>query len=151
VSTRPTRLHNRVQHKLDPIINRVESLNPNTTWVTRPKKKLWRSFIRMRRRIIFIFVFVWRRRAWSPWHPSHGREAWTGELKCEVRRVKAEADEASWAVAAGYVRERWTSEAMMLWRQKWGKGKWPKLKRRAARVITSPVLYSSLIHFFFFF
>jgi hypothetical protein len=31
VSTRLTRLHNLVQHKTDPIINRVESLNPNTT------------------------------------------------------------------------------------------------------------------------
>jgi tRNA U34 5-carboxymethylaminomethyl modifying enzyme MnmG/GidA len=31
VSTRLTRLHNRVQHEPDPIINRVESLNPNTT------------------------------------------------------------------------------------------------------------------------
>jgi len=43
VSTRPTRLHNRVRHEPDPIINRVDFLNPNTTQVTRceeeePKK-----------------------------------------------------------------------------------------------------------------
>jgi hypothetical protein len=31
VSTRPTRLHNRVQREPDPINNRVESSNPNTT------------------------------------------------------------------------------------------------------------------------
>jgi hypothetical protein len=31
VSIRPTRVHNRVQHELDPIINRVEFLNSNMT------------------------------------------------------------------------------------------------------------------------
>jgi hypothetical protein len=31
VSTRLTRLHNRARHEPDPIINRVEILNPNTT------------------------------------------------------------------------------------------------------------------------
>jgi hypothetical protein len=38
VSTRTTRLYNRVQHELDPIINRVEFLNPNTTRVTREEE-----------------------------------------------------------------------------------------------------------------
>jgi hypothetical protein len=31
MSNRLTRLHNRVRHKPDPIINRIEILNPNTT------------------------------------------------------------------------------------------------------------------------
>jgi hypothetical protein len=34
VSTRLTRLHNRVRHEPDPIINRVELQNPNTTHFT---------------------------------------------------------------------------------------------------------------------
>jgi hypothetical protein len=35
MSTWPTRIHNRVRHEPDPINNRVETSNPNTTLVTR--------------------------------------------------------------------------------------------------------------------
>jgi len=34
VSTRPTRLRKRIQHEPDPIINRVGTHDPNTTWLT---------------------------------------------------------------------------------------------------------------------